>query len=308
MRAALPLGLLALGACAPPARAAGRDAAAPPDARPAVRDGATAAAAAVARCGPWQVAEVVVRGSIAGSLAAALGEDGSQLAAHYARIFMWDLDLRRDVAAGDRMTLAWRRGAGGEIEIGAARYRSDRPTRVLRAYRFQAAEDEPPSYFDEAGLELPRRLEASPLRRYDQITALLKDRPTHKGMDFKTPTGTEVVAPRAGTVSRVDWRRKGNGRCLEVRYDDGVVAKFLHLSAVKVAGRARVKPGDVIALTGNTGRSTAPHLHYQLSRGTRTLDPLEYHGTSRRRLAGEALAALTAAIERLQHSCGAAAP
>ena len=276
--------------------AAGPDAA-PPALAP------TPAPGGALTCGDWKVVDVPVRGSIAAALASAVPDDGPQLAAHYARIFMWDLDLRKDLVRGDEMRVAWRRTPAGELEIGAARYRSQRLASTLRAYRFQAPGDVYASYWDETGLEVPRQLKSSPLRQYEQITALLKDRPTHKGMDFKTPTGTEIHSPRAGTVQRRDWKLRGNGRCLEVRYDDGVLAKFLHLSVLKVAAGARVRAGQVIALTGNTGRSTAPHLHYQLERGGRTLDPVDYHGSSRRRLEGRGLTDFKAAVARLSAAC-----
>lgn len=268
----------------------------PPDARPP-------AAAPPARCGEWQLAEVPVRGSMAAALVPALGEDGSQVAARYARIFMWDLDVRTDVVPGDTMKVMWRTDAAGDVEIGAARYTSQRLGRTLHAFRFRAPDDRYASYWDHEGVEVPRRLKAGPLRDYEQITALLKDRPTHRGMDFKAAVGTPVVAPRAGVVSRVDWKLSGNGRCLELRFDDGVIAKFLHLSEVKVARAARVKPGQVVALTGNTGRSTAPHLHYQLDRAGKTLDPIDYHGASRRHLPTAALAAYKAEVAKLKKSC-----
>jgi murein DD-endopeptidase len=262
------------------------------------------AAAVPTTCGGWKVAEVPVRGSMAAALVPALGADGSQLAAHYARIFMWDLDLRKDIVPGDRMWLVWRTDAAGAPEIGAAQYASQKLGRVIRAHRFRDPDDVHPSYWDEQGIEVARRLKNSPLRDYEQITALLRDRPTHQGLDFKTPVGTPVQAPRAGVVSRINWKRSGNGNCLEVRFQDGVAAKFLHLSAVKVAGQANVRAGQVIALTGNTGHSTAPHLHYQLNRGQQTLDPLDYHGTSRRRLGGKALELFKAEVARLEKSCG----
>lgn len=273
------------------------DAAAPPSPSSAPR-----------ACAGWSAADVEVRGSITASLAPAAGADGPEVAAHFARIFMWDLDLRKDVVAGDRILVLWRRDPAGQLEVGAARYESQRLGRELRAYRFRAPGDPTPSYWDPAGVEVPRRLEASPLRRYEQITALLKDRPTHQGMDFKTPTGTPVHAPRPGVVTRVDWKLRGNGHCLEVRYDDGTMAKFLHLSSTKVRPGARVAAGQVIALTGNTGRSTAPHLHYQLNRGQRTVDPVDYHGASRRRLAQADVEALRKEIAGFARSCGRLAP
>lgn len=121
-------------------------------------------------------------------------------------------------------------------------------------------------------------------------------------MDFKTPVGTEIVSPRAGRVTRVDWNLKYNGNCIEVKYSDGTLARFLHLSDTKVAPGARVRPGEVLGLTGNTGRSTAPHLHYELERKGRVIDPVKYHGTERRELpasdrgAFEAFVAETSAV------------
>jgi murein DD-endopeptidase len=265
-------------------------------------------ASPVATCAGWRAAEVAVKGSIAASLGAALGEDGSQVAAHFARIFMWDLDLRKDVVAGDRLMLLWRRTDAGDVEIGAARYQSVRLGRALRAHRFKAAEDDFPSYWDPEGQEVARRLKATPLASYEQITALLKDRPTHRGMDFKAAVGTEVKAPRPGTISRINWKLRGNGNCLEMRFDDGTVAKFLHLSAIKARRGARVRAGEVIALTGNTGRSTAPHLHYQLERGPRTVDPVDYHGILQRRLPPAEVASLQAQMQALTQACGPRAP
>ncbi len=254
-------------------------------------------------CAGWQRVTSTVRGSLTASLKPALLADGDEVAAHLARVFMWDLDLRRDVLAGDELVFLWRRSPAGEIEIGAARYVSQKLGRVLAAYRYQRTDDVYPSHFDETGQEVARRLRASPLNSYEQITALLKDRPTHAGMDWKTPVGTEVVAPKDGVVTRVNWKLRGNGNCLELRYADGLLAKFLHLSQIKVRRGGRVKAGQVIALTGNTGRSTAPHLHYQINRGRRTVDPVDYHGVHRRRLSARELPAFEATRTALLRSC-----
>jgi murein DD-endopeptidase len=119
-----------------------------------------------------------------------------------------------------------------------------------------------------------------------------------------TTIGTVVRPPRGGLVTRADGKRAGNGRCLELRYADGMIAKFLHLSAINVRVGARVRAGQVIALTGNTGHSTAPHLHYQLGPPGRTVDPVDYHGVTRRKLPARDLEALRKAIAGLERSCG----
>lgn len=243
----------------------------------------------------WQVARAKVKGSVVASLATAVPAEGGALGAVAARLVMWRLDLRRDVDAGDEIAVAYRR-KGKEIVIGALTYQSRRHSKTYRAYRLAAPGDTYASFWDERGAEVPIRLKASPLRSYEQITALLKDRPTHKGMDFKTPTGTPLVAPRAGTVTRTDWRTQNNGHCIELQYSDGVRARFLHLSGVKVRPGQRVVAGSVLGATGNTGRSTAPHLHYEISRGTTVLDPTQYHGTRQRQLPPEAMPALKKAM------------
>ena len=83
---------------------------------------------------------------------------------------------------------------------------------------------------------------------------------------------------------RTNWNLKYNGNCIELRYNDGVTARFLHLSDTGVKPGQTVKAGERIGATGNTGRSTAPHLHYELDRNGRMIDPVDYHGTTRRAL------------------------
>jgi murein DD-endopeptidase len=240
----------------------------------------------------WTLVTGRVEHSLARTFQEEAGEDGDALTSVFTRLFVWDLDMRRDLQAGDTVAVLWRRGADGQPEIAAASLRSSKLGRTIASYHWQAPGDPFPSYWHLDGNEVSLRLKDGPIAQYEQITSLLKDRPTHKGMDFKTPVGTEVVAPRAGTVTRSNWNWKANGNCIEVRYDDGVLAKFLHLNENRVKRGDRVTAGQVIALTGNTGHSTAPHLHYQLDRGNKTLDPLDYHGTVRRSLDPEQVAVL----------------
>jgi murein DD-endopeptidase MepM/ murein hydrolase activator NlpD len=240
----------------------------------------------------WTVVTGTVERSLAHTFQREAGQHGDALTSVFSRLFVWDLDLRRDLQAGDTVAVAWRDGPEGLPEIAAAAMHSSKLGRTTTAYRWQAAGDPFPSYWYLDGTEVPLRLKDGPIAQYEQITSLLKDRPTHKGMDFKTPVGTEVTAPRAGTVTRSNWNWKANGNCIEIRYEDGVLAKFLHLNENRVKRGDRVHAGQVIALTGNTGHSTAPHLHYQLDRGSKTLDPLDYHGTVRRSLDPEQTAAL----------------
>jgi len=221
--------------------------------------------------------------SLARTFQSASPDRGDAIAAVYARLFAWDLDLRRDLQAGDGVGIVYD-PRGEHPEVHAATYRSQKRGEVFRAYRFQAAGDVYPSWWDAEGREVPRRLVGGPIEQYAQVTALLKDRPSHKGMDFKANEGTPVIAARAATVMRVNWNVANNGLCVELRYDDGVVARMLHLSEVGVKVGQAVGQGVQVGRVGNTGRSTAAHLHYELERGGRIIDPVDYHGVRRRDL------------------------
>ena len=184
----------------------------------------------------------------------------------------------------DGRVFSWGEGDDGKLQIAAATYDSKKLGKTLTAYLHKKPGDDFASYWTASGKEVPRRLKNSPVGQYQQVTALLGDGRRHSGMDFKAPEGTAVTSPKSGTVTRVNWNTRPNGNCVEIRFADGTMAKFLHLSSTKVRANQHVSAGELIATSGNTGRSTAPHLHYQLDRGKRNIDPLDYHGTLRREL------------------------
>jgi len=258
---------------------------------------ATPAAPTQGAAGEWKVTRTRLSGAPERDFRREVGDDGEALSQAWARLFVWDVNLRTELAKGDEALAVWRKSDTGDYEIAMASLRSAKKGRTFVAHRFVAPGDKYASWWTPEGVEVPYRLKDGPLHDYDQITSLLKDRPKHKGMDFKTPTGTEVHSPRAGTVARVNWNWKSNGNCVEVRYDDGTLAKFLHLSKILVKEGEHVTAGQVIAQTGNTGHTTAPHLHYQLNAGDKiVVDPVQYHGTERRSLDTEGLAGLKRAI------------
>ena len=244
----------------------------------------------------WRHVDAPVKHSLARTFQKAVPDRGDALAAVYSRMFMWDLNLRRDVQQGDRVLAGFTGDSAEEPDVPVAWYESRKLGRTLKSYRFQAPGDEWPSYWDADGQEVALRLMGGPLDSYEQVTSLLKDRPRHQGMDFTAPTGTPLMSPKAGTVTRVNWNTAANGMCVEVRYPDGTLAKFLHLDQVKVRANQLVTAGQVIATSGNTGRSTAPHLHYQLNRGSKTIDPVDYHGTIRRQLPSSVMTEFQAAV------------
>jgi murein DD-endopeptidase len=229
----------------------------------------------------WNILDEEVTHSLARTFARADTEKGAQISAAYARLFHWDIDLRRDLRKGDQVRVAWKETDQG-IEIAAASFKSGKLGKTLKAYRFQRRGDAYSSYWQETGTEITRRLEVDPVADYEMITALLRDRPGHHGMDFKVDVGTSILATRAGTVKRTNWNTRSNGNCVEVQFSDGTLAKYLHLSKTGVKPGQKVKLGQVLGESGNTGHSTAPHLHYQLNKGKRVLDPTDVHGVTAR--------------------------
>ena len=108
--------------------------------------------------------------------------------------------------------------------------------------------------------------------RRDPFTGL---RGFHEGIDISNRIGTSVVAPADGVISRVR-REYGLGLTLVVNHGYGIVTRYGHLSRVQVKVGQRVKRGEVMAAMGNTGRSTGPHLHYEVLLNGVPVNPQRY--------------------------------
>jgi len=97
----------------------------------------------------------------------------------------------------------------------------------------------------------------------------------HKGIDWATPTGTPVYASCGGTVTRAGWG-SGYGYVVYIDHEDGRQTRYGHLSKVLVSVGDTVKQGERIALSGNTGVSTGPHLHFEILINGTQVNPLKY--------------------------------
>jgi murein DD-endopeptidase len=249
--------------------------------------------------GDYQVIHGVVEANLARTFQDLGIDSADAVSAVFSRQFAWDLDLRRDLQKGDTITAVYSIDETGDIDMPLAWFDSRKLGRALKAYRFQAPGDDNPSYWYPDGTEVPYRLENSPIQQYIQITSLLDDRRGHEGWDFKAPEGTPIYSPKPGRVERENWNHAMNGNCLEVVQSDGVHALYLHLSRNDVKPGDSVSAGQQIGAVGNTGRSTAAHLHYQLEKGGKVLDPGSYPGTTRRKLPPEAMGAFQQQMARL---------
>lgn len=232
-----------------------------------------------------QVARVELEvGSSLYEAALAVREDPT-LALALADVFAWDIDFYLDVRKGDRVAcLVEKFTSKGRLlrygEVIAADYRGQ-AVGHRRVFRYQLPDGDV-SYFQEDGTSTRKAFLKSPLK-FAHVTSgfgnrfhpVLQYLAAHQGVDYSAVVGTPVWAVADGVVTVAgDTGAGGNTVCL--RHHNGLETCYLHLSSfgAGVHVGARVSQKQVIALSGNTGRTTGPHLHYALKRGGVFVNPL----------------------------------
>ena len=110
--------------------------------------------------------------------------------------------------------------------------------------------------------------------RSDPFTKIRK---FHYGMDFTARTGTPIYATGDGVVYKADASLSGYGNHIEINHGYGYKTLYAHLSKYKCRPGQRVKRGDIIGYVGSTGRSQAPHLHYEVFKGGERVNPLNFY-------------------------------
>ena len=97
----------------------------------------------------------------------------------------------------------------------------------------------------------------------------------HRGVDFAAPTGTPIIAAGSGVITEAGWYGS-YGRYIRIRHNSTYKTAYAHLSKVKtgISPGTRVSQGEIIGYVGNTGRSTGPHLHYEILVNNRQVNPL----------------------------------
>ena len=105
----------------------------------------------------------------------------------------------------------------------------------------------------------------------------LKTRKKHYGMDFTAPKGTKVYATGPGRITRADASASGFGKHIRIDHGFGYISLYAHLSKYNVRKGQRVKRGDLIGFVGNTGRSQANHLHYEIRKNKERINPINFY-------------------------------
>jgi murein DD-endopeptidase MepM/ murein hydrolase activator NlpD len=237
---------------------------------------------------------LIVAGLVSSNLyAATLSGDADRLSVaekghlvgHLSRVFAWQIDFYRDVRPRDAFRLALERdlrpdGSVRDSRVLAAEYlRSDS---LLTAVRFRPAGQARAFYFDENGTALRGAFLKAPLNlirvtsRFggSRFHPMLGGFRTHRGVDYGAAAGTPVRATGEGTVERAGWWGE-YGLVIELQHGNGIRTRYAHLSSVErgVSPGAEITQGQTIGRVGSTGRSTAPHLHYEFLLRSIPTDP-----------------------------------
>ena len=128
---------------------------------------------------------------------------------------------------------------------------------------------------------------------------ILGYRRMHAGLDFKARHGTPIVAVTDGRVTGAG-RMGGCGNAVRLRHDGGIDTRYCHMSRIAVNRGQSVRRGQVIGYVGSTGLSTGPHLHYEMYRGGRAIDPASVQYVTRAQLSGAELKRFKDALARIK--------
>ncbi|MFK7811118.1 MAG: M23 family metallopeptidase [Maribacter sp.] len=104
-----------------------------------------------------------------------------------------------------------------------------------------------------------------------------KARKMHRGMDFTAPRGTPIYASGDGKITRADNNSSGFGKHIRIDHGYGYLSLYAHLSKYNVKKGQKVKRGDLIGFVGSTGRSEAPHLHYEVWKDEERINPINFY-------------------------------
>ncbi|NQV52676.1 MAG: M23 family metallopeptidase [Flavobacteriales bacterium] len=110
-----------------------------------------------------------------------------------------------------------------------------------------------------------------------RIDPLYKTPAFHEGMDFTAPTGTPIYATGNGTVIRADRKARGYGNHVRLDHGFGYMTLYAHMSDIAVKPGQEVLRGEIIGYVGNTGKSSGPHLHYEVHKNDRPVNPINFY-------------------------------
>jgi len=217
------------------------------------------------------------------------------------RIFSWDVDFQRDIQQNDTFEIFYERFRDDEdraVKDGEVLYASMTLSGTkVRLYR-HVLKDGTVDYFNEKGQSARKALLRTPVNGARLSSRFGKRRhpvlgysKMHRGLDFAAPRGTPIMAGGDGVVEKAQ-RNGSYGRYIRIRHHSGFKTAYAHLKSYARGVRRgkRVKQGQIIGYIGTSGRSTGPHLHYEILKNNRQINPLSLRLPTGRKLKKKALA------------------
>ena len=234
----------------------------------------------------------------------------NQVLMEMVHIFSFDVDFQREIQRGNRFEVLYEAvfNRDGEfVENGPILYaKLEVGEREVELFRYEPDEG-PADYLDAAGASVRKALMRTPINGARLSSAygmrkhpILGYNKKHLGVDFAAPVGTPIYAGGDGTITMIGWH--GNfGKYIRVRHNSTYSTGYAHLSgyAKGMKKGKRVRQGQVIAYVGSTGMSTGPHLHYEVMRGNKRINPMTLKLPSGRKLKGSELAAYQSQVQRI---------
>lgn len=201
--------------------------------------------------------------------------------AEFIKGFSYSVDFQRDIWAGDSVDILYdvvRTQDGNYVRGNALKYavltQRGKASVIMPFERNGALE-----YFNDKGHPVKRALLRTPVdgarvssgygMRRHPIQGYNK---MHRGIDFAAPTGTPIFAAGDGVITFSGWRG-GYGKYVSIRHNNTYTTAYAHMSSIRVKNGERVKQGQVIGRVGSTGNSTGPHLHFEVIKAGKHINP-----------------------------------
>ena len=213
------------------------------------------------------------------------------------RLYSWDVDFQRDIQRGDFLEVFYERlhdPDGAPVKEGEIAFASlTLSGKEISLYRFEDHHGEV-DYYHENGASVRKALLRTPVdgarlssrygKRKHPVLGYTK---MHRGVDFAAPSGTPIMAAGDGVVE-LSGRNGPYGKYVRLRHNAEYKTAYGHMSRIAKAARRgkRVRQGDIIGYVGSTGRSTGPHLHYEVLLGGRQTNPMTLKLPTGAKLAG----------------------
>ena len=250
-----------------------------------------------------------IKGTVGSSLYRSARAAGapSDAVQKYLQVIGSKMSVSRDIRSTDEfdIILSYRRAETGEVEVGELIYagleRSGKPAAQMLKWQSGGRTN----WFEASGVgqsngELARptngRITSSYGMRRHPILRYMR---MHSGMDFGGGYGAPIYAVTDGTVTHAG-RKGGFGNYVRLQHGGGLASGYGHMSRIAVNNGRRVRKGQIIGYIGSTGLSTGPHLHYELYRGGRTINPRSVKFVERAQLGGRELRRFKGELQKLQ--------